>query len=590
MDVKQVTGFDVLKKIQMYNKNLLQELKMSVFNDKCYKEAALDSRNVYLYDKLSKNVGYAIKQDFAYMYNKLLSSLYTLTYKQQFDSVKDLSIKKYNQYPAYPKVNFINNDVLKKPYDSLISLMENNIQSIKGIKQQILTYEYAHSLAKLAKRVDENGGLTPRNKIKLQQIIQKMYEVNSDNDAGNVLLDTLAAAMILSDSATWEEYSPIVECILDQVAEIEDLSSKEGLNDTIDNLRATTRTNMQQYATIYVQTKYQNTVIELMNKLENSMKNNNKELTESLKRELYNSLEKYHILRNPKDLLDNYIKFNAKDSIDKNDLKLNEIYKNLMIRALNYARLVAVQDLIMEATRSGASLSVKDELDEYVIKLKEQGFVNLKDPKSIALMTNSLIVDENTEIASLFLNKFGLSEIYVKEIIDSTNIEELKRNADAVAKEVDNFKKFQEALVPYFEKISQSFDNEDGEEFVHLKKLNSIIKKKAKEYSIDRNVAKIYQSAIDSTIDAIQQHQENSRKDVLYTVAMSKAQSAVMNICQQSFNKEAEIVKSIVQIVELVGDIPLTKDTKLSTERELFIEKIQEFLNDRQKLLDLQDE
>jgi hypothetical protein len=117
--------------------------------------------------------------------------------------------------------------------------------------------------------------------------------------------------------------------------------------------------------------------------------------------------KRYHVLNHPMESLNAFLLCSAKDSEDD---KTKETYKKYLTHELEMAKLVDIQDTLMEAVQSGNAAQVKNSFDDYYISADGTSAVSMNSDDAIDVMVRSLIIENNTKTAKMFVEKLGLGD------------------------------------------------------------------------------------------------------------------------------------------------------------------------------------
>jgi hypothetical protein len=161
---------------------------------------------------------------------------------------------------------------------------------------------------------------------------------------------------------------------------------------------------------------------------------------------------KYHLSKNPIDLLNAYVLYSASDASTryKDADKKVDAYESLLSNELNLTKFVEMQDYLMQAVQLGNTAHIKDYFKDYYIGENNQ--LSMNSDEAIDYMVRSLLLDDNTKSAKMFVEKLGLGDRVMN--IEKGVIDEIKP-----MKEVDSMVKTIKAATYMDQVFTEEFEN-----------------------------------------------------------------------------------------------------------------------------------
>lgn len=158
----------------------------------------------------------------------------------------------------------------------------------------------------------------------------------------------------------------------------------------------------------------------------------NEEKTDIAVEKFKNDFKRCHLTSNPMEILDNFLLLSAADAQTSRE---KNVYKQYLDNELNLAKFVEIQDLLMEAVDNGNPAEVKKYFKEYnVTPFESDDYQTMDSDQSIDYMIRSLVMENNTKTAKMFVEKLGLGDRVMK--IEKEVLKELnpKEKVDEIAK------------------------------------------------------------------------------------------------------------------------------------------------------------
>ena len=252
---------------------------------------------------------------------------------------------------------------------------------------------------------------------------------------------------------------------------------------------------------------------------------------------------KYHILNNATTILDEYLLLSAKDAPEDKDGK-KDIYKNYLENALNLAKFIEVQDILMEAVETGNPAQVKDYFKDYDIQISEDSVHNMNDDAAIDYMVRSLLLDDNTKTAKMLVEKLGLGDRIMQIEQNVMEVNNPKQYVDDTVKLLTETKEFTDVLNEELSNIKSNIDTaENVDKFITQAKRNLV--EKTKEYT-EKN--KRMKKDVQEFVKAI----TNAKKEILENPDMPRHIFMEQNIDTAYIDRRTAINKELMAMQEYI--------------------------------------
>jgi hypothetical protein len=583
LGIENITGYDILKRIQLHDESMNNALINAIFYDNQVANGKENnSFTEYRYRKLSKEPRYLIQYSFDDLYHEMKNDLSLLTLEKLFNQYKGRNLDKHGAFPAYPKSDYMTTSVIDNTYEVFINGLDSNVNAIKGLTEQIENYEIAHKLVEFQKSLKTNHALNEKEFKEINAIISRFIQINSEDTSIEDILQSAEKILEIPQGSIWGQYLPLVDAIVKRLTDFENTTSKEILEQSrISHLNGSKETK-EAFAYGYIQTRHRNQIIELINKIEQALIKNEYEQAEILKNKLYEDFRKYHILQNPEELLELFILSHGTDSTLA---EYKETYKIILQRALNFAMLNDVQEILMDAVGDGTAMNLKNQFNNYKINYYGLDFP-MGSNVIISYMVNSLVIDGQIDTALLFVDKLGLTNTYLKHMEKEFNFEEMKNLIFESHTEVNNFNQFKDEINISLEKISVALKDNNADFPKLMSDLRILSENIAKKYSISEEVLTILNTAINN-IEYTCNENPDAQKGLIYDSLMAMAKNDMVRKVRENISARDDILEGNSNILNLINNLALRPGSEEDEIRERICQKFTELAEYKNQIIDL---
>lgn len=220
---------------------------------------------------------------------------------------------------------------------------------------------------------------------------------------------------------------------------------------------------------------------------------------------------KYHVTQHPQEILTNFLLLSASDA---EPVRQKKTYKGYLQTELDYAKLIEVQDLLMEAVQTGNAAHVKNYFDDYyVYPYDDDTPQSMNSDAAIDDMVKNLILQDNTKTAKMFIEKLGLGDRVMQIESELLKEAEPKKKIDSIAKIFKNTNSLITIANNEVSKLSKVIDSSDNiEQDIDNTKKNIMEQLKNDE---TKQAAKHILDSLDKTKQFIQEHPDIQKSAVL---------------------------------------------------------------------------
>lgn len=577
LGIKQTSEFDYIRKIRASNEKIAGRLESFIMQDAMNSQMELsDTEPLYNYEKLGKKHTYSVYnkgKNFDDTYRGLWITCENLTIDKYAKSHKDEVFRKYQSKPAFPNIKMYTAENVKNTIDALAEMVVENINFIEGIELQKVSYvqmEKAKGVLKFPKKLNEI------QQKEIQNLFEEIVEKHKGdvNMQGAVLL--ASEALLVEDKTNLNSYTPFLEKFIGEVGVYRNANSDSVLSEAkqskLDELKYTKKLFLK----TSIQPKHRTKVGEIYEEwVSAEIKRSPK--ADELKVKLINAFDKYHLLKNPIDLVKEITR-TARINDKKFKLDVFTSYETYIENMLVADTLSNLEFSLMHATRKGISPKIKDELKTFKIpKPHEKAGIQIGSKEGMSILINTVKDFSNkNETIYLFLNQLGLNEEALNSEIENTNFIKIKeKNAELCNKFVD-VKKSNRVTGDAIVKISPMFRNSSITTDEIITKLNETIETNSKKAKIsDTAVIDLHKQVFEMYLKYMNKHPKLDRSLLFNEFMNQTAKEGSMKYVQDLKEKIEESPDSLKRQMNFLNNLEFSEGSENDKKRAIFINKIQ---------------
>ncbi|MBE7703029.1 MAG: hypothetical protein E7Z89_03150 [Cyanobacteria bacterium SIG28] len=579
LGIKMVTGFDIAKEIQRSNEKFENKLRNQIYEDNMVqtlpKEPSLESN--YRYKKFHRENFYRISENnFNHKYRNLQNELYLLEIPKIVNKYRQSNFERYGAYPAFPKVDLIDDKLIKDSLEVIDDGLKENIEIIKQLKNQISVYETINFLEDFTKDFEDNKTLNSSELETIKDILTDFVEKNKDDKSLDNAILMAEIIMELPTNLSWDKYKELLEPIIEKIHSIERSGPAEALSAEIDN-KINTINDIERQFILTVQKKYKSHIRELVNNLRQAYIKEDETAINDCLSKLQKDYVKMQLLNNPQEVLDTALKTYAIDygkRADHPEEKVADkaILQSYLGRSLNFAYLADIQEIVMDATNDSTAVKAKHGFKDFVIGINALKLYDMASDEIIASIINTMLFEDNHKTALLFIEKLGLGEGFVNSVIDKFKLEEFEKDVKETSKLINDFGSFKTEISDKIKETISLLDDNNTNAQEILDEFEKSIIFASNKYTVKKDTIEDFLSAVKSLKG---EFEKNPHKDkaLVFASIISLVGSSVdhrFNNMLQSFNDKLEQNQ---KLVELINEIVMNEDSKAHKKRKEFSTK-----------------
>ena len=573
LGIKNLTGYDILKQVQRYEEKANYALMNEVYFDTIVPNLnSIENSVKYKYRKFTRDARYIPALNFNTTYSDIKYDLELLTYTKLFNKHKAEGINKYGAYPAYPKLDYATDELFENNFKPFKQSINNAVELINGIRYQRENYNIVHKLQGYLQRLDDNEILSDYQFKNINKLLGRFITINlNDNDIANAL-NAAYTAMEIEKGSSFGTYRPYLETIFNVINEYEQTSPVENLDIVEKQQFKVIDAYIDILLKTHVQERYQNKLHSEINSRIKAMVNHNKGI--EIIDEVFEDFKKYHILNNPEELLQTYVKSCTKDSKYKD---VNANLAQLLQRATGFAMLANIQDILMEAISDGTAMDAKSLFNTISVELANGDLLPMNSGEIIKLMAHSLILDGQKDTALMFLDKLGLNEDYVEYTSNDIDFDDIKKAIDTTLKITNDYGAFKQELPSLIGEAQERLNNKENY-IKTIDRLKRNIAEAGKQHNLEKDVIKIWLTSLDK-IKEVCDKNSDSEPWLVFKSQLASIEGNSDKKVQGKIDFYNSFLTSAQTIIETVNSVLITQDSEADKARVEMNKKYNDIIN-----------
>ena len=289
---------------------------------------------------------------------------------------------------------------------------------------------------------------------------------------------------------------------------------------------------------------------------------------------------KYYILNNATTILDEYLILAAKDAPEDKDNK-KDVYKTYLENAINLSKFVEVQDILIEAERTGNPAQVKDYFKEYDV-INNLAVESMNSDTSIDYMVRSLLMDDNTKTAKMLVEKLGLGDRVMKIEQSVFKANNPKQYVDETVKLLTETKEFTDIVNAEIDKLKAGIDSTDDLNKLFLQTKRNLVQNTKSYTEKDKRMKKDVQEfikAINETKKLINEHPDMP-KNILVDQCFDSAYNDRKDAVNRELKDKQEYIQASFLVYRFLTSLHLpegSKGEKIRQQMEKDYEELKEY-------------
>lgn len=235
LGMKEVSGFELLKRVQNANSNATDLLRNTIYYDTFANTINIsNTQESFKYKKLERNhrgAYYKGERTFDDLYRTFSYALSTLEYEKLFNKYKDENFRNYGAIPAYPKIDLNNDPVMNEKIQTTKDLVDKSFNTISEQKNYIYDINLAHIISDYRDSIPKDRPLNNTEKKVLTKLTGDFISANlTDNDMEDAL-NSAYELLEMDDKATIADYNDYIDTIVNTIRLMESVNTVKDFED-----------------------------------------------------------------------------------------------------------------------------------------------------------------------------------------------------------------------------------------------------------------------------------------------------------------------------------------------------------------------
>jgi len=299
LGIAKTSGYEILKRYKASNSTAENEIRNIIYQKELYNDTNLaKTKPAYKYHKLYKQEQGAIykeKRTFDSFYRTMTFNLQNLELESMFNAVKESTRKKYGALPAYPKMEILTTDALKKEQDLFDSSIFSSLQEIETNRTILRGYRLTDKLTEKINKLDDNKKPASKEIDKIKAFAEEFIAENYGDSTIHKSLESAQSILDLADDAKGIEYKNAIKGLKTEFDGYRALNPPEKIKNSITNNIKTIKQLGQYFIVGDIQPKKAPIVADAFNKYMNKALTSNSHYIDSKIDIMSNRIDSYSL-------------------------------------------------------------------------------------------------------------------------------------------------------------------------------------------------------------------------------------------------------------------------------------------------------
>ncbi len=408
-----------------------------------YKERNIDITQLFSESVMTGFVYSELNSEDDGIYRELLAALLELDVQKHIKAYKAEAFDKYQVRQAFPEPVVIADSDIKETAKGVFDSLKDEVASIKHSERYINLFSvYEDFIRDFSNTKIYNDiinmkdiPLNSEDKTEIKAMagsLRKLCEAASiDSDC--VVIFASAADFVeklnsgnISCAELYSDLKLINSTFSDW--ETSSVSKSRFIQLHKDTLKGI-RYMIQLLVNTNVQKKYRNEIIGELNRLVTMYKKDADDAgIKKFEDEIADNIAKKHVVKAPAALLEECVELAQDNKTDTEEYKIKKKYLQDAIRT---AKLTKVQYKLVENQSDGISSKIKDMLSLFCVTLEDGSTASMDEQAGLVYLVEQLKnAGDGNKTLNLFLRQSGLSQQVLSALIETFDIEQVKKMAD----------------------------------------------------------------------------------------------------------------------------------------------------------------
>lgn len=419
LGIKDYTGYEMLRRFKASDEKTESTLRNVMFQKELLKDVKLsETTPSYKYHKLYKHQQGAIYKNadpktgkggrsFDDLYRDFSMSMTSLSYDKMFNKSKAEALRKYNVFPAYPKIKLMSDADAENVENTINDLLMRTLTNVNSKKATLRVYDIHTQLADEINSIPDNSRVSKKQSTKINNLAGE-FVTRSYND-GDVKTSVQSALQILDlkKDATGADYKKAFAGMDQEFKNYKLISPETVIKQSINNDILTLNKSFDALMASVIPEKQNNLKEDLHNFTTEVLKSDNSRYdSNEKKKQLSQKIDKYSL--NKKNFALTKAEYLTSIEYDVNKMKQtkvasedNKMYKEQAIQkfteSLNETLLSVPEDKQEDFANTISDLTnTEKKLTSKGVNEQLNGYIDNANPKLKKQLVSSIIALNNS--------------------------------------------------------------------------------------------------------------------------------------------------------------------------------------------------
>ena len=600
LGIKTVKGFDVIKKLNQGNDSYSDSLFNIIFEQEYRKETDLSkTKPTYDYYKFSRIYNgqiYPQGRTFDDVFIDYYYDLYMLSNKKRINKISAQMFEKYGVFPGYPDIDPESKEGIKKTFDRLFEVIDENSAAISRNKEMIETYRYIDDLHAM---LESSNGDKLINEKEYKEIKKrfKLVEKSLEEDDSTLNIAIEIKDLLASKTLDRAAYTAILAEIELTIGRFRYTPAGKTLNEQIKETNEELNDFVRSFVNHSIHPKYRDRAFDAINEFIKlkaryfDYSEPDKKLEYKLDKtydKIKKIYDKHRIYQTSEEILKEYVLMHAKDyQVAKPDTKseravkdLSEFeikkksFKNLLKGLLASAEMASLLRILMTCADEANLNVVKEAFKNSSIELINGLRVAMDSNEGLEILLNQLSTEKDQKTALMFIEQLGLSERAMEVLTKKADFEnryKLINRAHSLLKSLDADIGFVHRQL----KDMQNYKNRN-DLFVKIDELNEKLLKRRK-WTNYRHGIDLYSECLKMTKNRLKDVDQKDLKET-FNEYMDATESVIIKDARDEVSEINKAIESYNMINNMVEELKIPKNSEAEKLKEKYQKDFEDFI------------
>ena len=247
LGIKDYTGYEMLRRFKASDEKTESTLRNVMFQKELLKDVKLsETKPSYKYHKLYKHQQGAtyINADpktgkggrtFDDLYRDFSMSMTSLSYDKMFNKSKAEALRKYNVFPAYPKIKLISDVDAENVENTINDLLMKTLTNVNSKKATLRVYDIHTQLADEINSIPDNSKLSKKQAAKINNLAGEFVTRSYNDTDVQKSVQSALEVLELKKGATGTDYKKAFAGMDKEITNYKLISPETVIKKSIDN-------------------------------------------------------------------------------------------------------------------------------------------------------------------------------------------------------------------------------------------------------------------------------------------------------------------------------------------------------------------